>query len=339
MKFLVTIGLVLTGLSLHAQYLPNNSQAFQFASLYNPAFTGIENYQDLKLSYRYQWSGFGANAPKFINLTYNMRLKQPLDLSYNALRISDPSLLKADRLPRGKQIIHGLGGNVFHSQIGPLETIGLAANYSISYPLTNKIRLAGGAGLVVQNGKVDINNIYLGSSAVTDDVITRLSQSGSSQTDFNVRAGFLLYGRNFYFGGSYLPLFSTTPQSTDGHSTGELALGQAFYRATLQTGLAFQVNPDLTFKPSIWALLQMDGDIAIDYNIKAYVQDKIWFGVGYRDIQSGVAMMGFNFNEKFTASYSYELSLGDFQQFSDGSHELVLAVRFRNFKKLTQYTW
>jgi len=338
MRILVIIGLMLTGISLQAQYIPNNSQAFQFASIYNPAFTGIENFQDMKLSYRYQWSGFGANAPKFINLSYNMRLKQPLDLSYNALRISDPSLLKADKLPRAKQIIHGLGGNVFHSQVGPLETVGLAANYSISYPLTSKMRLAGGIGVVVQNGKIDISNIKT-DNMVDDPVLKRMADGANAQTDLNVRAGFLLYGKNFYLGGSYLPILSTAPKSADAQQTEGLALGQPFYRAALQTGVAFPVNPDLTLKPSIWALLQVDGEIAVDYNVKAYIQNKIWFGVSYRDIQSGVGMFGFNFNEKLSASYSYEMSLGDFQQFSDGSHELVLAIRFGNFKRLSQYTW
>jgi type IX secretion system PorP/SprF family membrane protein len=339
MKRIIIIGFVLLSFVARAQYLPNNSQAFQFAPLYNPAFTGIENFKDLKLSYRYQWSGFGANAPKFINLSYNFRLKEPLDLSYNTLRISDPSLLRADRLPRNKQIIHGLGGNIFHSQLGPFETIGFVGNYSFSYPITSKMRLAAGVGVVVQNGKIDMSNIYLGDNPDPDDVIDRLNNGGNSQTDISARAGLLLHSRDFYIGITYLPLFSTAPGNSDGTSSDNLAFGQAFYRGSVQAGFAFQVNPDLTFKPSIWALLQMNGELAIDYNVKAYVQDKLWIGATYRDIQTGVGMFGFNFNEKFSASYSYELSLGDFQQFSDGSHELVLSVRFNNFKRLGQYTW
>jgi type IX secretion system PorP/SprF family membrane protein len=288
------------------------------------------------LSYRYQWSGFGANAPKFINLSYNFRLKQPLDLSYNALRISDPSLLKADRLPRKKQFIHGLGGNLFHSKIGPFEKVGFSGSYSFSYPLTKQIRLAAGVGIMIQNDKIDLSNIHLEDQS--DPFLNNLANAGGSQTDVNARAGALVYGRNFYFGVSYLPLFTTSPQTSDA-SSDKLAFGQTFYRAAVQAVYSFQVNPDLTFKPSVWGLLQVNGELAIDYSVKAYIQDKIWFGVSYRDIQAGAGMVGFNFNEKFTASYSYELSLGDFQQFSDGSHELVLAVRFKNFKRLSQYTW
>ena len=69
MKKIIWIIFVLmaTG-SLQAQYIPNNAQGFQFMPLYNPAFTGIENFNDLKFSYRYQWAGFGSHSPKFINL-------------------------------------------------------------------------------------------------------------------------------------------------------------------------------------------------------------------------------------------------------------------------------
>jgi hypothetical protein len=33
------------------------------------------------------------------------------------------------------------------------------------------------------------------------------------------------------------------------------------------------------------------------------------------------------------------MSLGNFQKFNDGSHELVLAARLKNLRKYTQYIW
>jgi hypothetical protein len=70
-----------------------------------------------------------------------------------------------------------------------------------------------------------------------------------------------------------------------------------------------------------------------------YVEQKLWFGATYRDIQSLVGILGFNLNEMLGAAYSYELSLNGMQQFSDGSHELVLSLRLNNFKRLSQKTW
>src|SRR5687767_14173180 len=106
MKSFFTVALSILYLSLQAQYVPNNSQAFQFAPIFNAAFSGIENFNDLKLSYRYQWTGFGSNSPKFINLSYNTRLRKPVDLAYNSLRISNPSMMRAQGIPRSKRMIH-----------------------------------------------------------------------------------------------------------------------------------------------------------------------------------------------------------------------------------------
>src|SRR6187397_3016021 len=107
-------GIISTNLT--AQYIPHNSQSYQLMALFNPSFTGVESYNDLKLSYRYQWTGFGQYSPKFFNLSYQRRIKQPLDMNYNSQRLSN-SALRNQQIPKGKQIIHGLGFNVFQSTV------------------------------------------------------------------------------------------------------------------------------------------------------------------------------------------------------------------------------
>src|SRR5688572_25001925 len=122
MKRVLILGFVMNCMVIaaDAQYLPNSSQAYQFASVYNPAFTGVENYGDLKLGYRYQWTGFGSNAPKFMNIVYNIRLNQPVDLKQNSLRTSTPS----GNLPAGKRLIHGLGLSLFNEDVGVINRLG-----------------------------------------------------------------------------------------------------------------------------------------------------------------------------------------------------------------------
>jgi type IX secretion system membrane protein PorP/SprF len=83
----------------------------------------------------------------------------------------------------------------------------------------------------------------------------------------------------------------------------------------------------------------MNNQWLIDYSLKVFIQQKIWGGLTYRDTKSGIAMIGFNLNDRLGAAYSYEVSTGAFKQFSDGSHELVLSVRLNNFKRLTPQVW
>ena len=329
-NFTCIILFLLLSTLLRAQYIPNNAQAFQFMPLFNPAFSGIENFNDLKFSYRYQWSGFGSYSPKFINLSYNTRIVEPLDLAYNSLRLSDPSATNPENLPRARRMIHGLGGSIFHSEVGVLKSVGANINYSIHYPVSEKARFAAGASLLIENRKLDVSEVTVRDP---DEFYNHLLSSSTSQTDLNLRAGILLYAENYYVGLTYLPLVYTVLEAS------ELAMTEPFYRGSLQAGVSLPLNADVILKPSIMALIQMDNGLVMDFNMKAFFRENIWMGLSYRDIKSGIVIIGWNFDERFSASYSYEMSLGEFRQFNDGSHELVLALRLNNFKKHTQYTW
>lgn len=329
-KALLIAFAVMLAASAWGQYIPNNAQTFQFMPLLNPAFTGVESFSDLKFSYRYQWAGFGSYSPKFVNLGYSTRLVKPLDLSHNSLRTSDPTALNAENLPVSKRMIHGLGANIFHSSIGVLESIGGGINYAINYPLGTKTRLAFGGALLIENRKLNVGELEVRDP---DSFYDHLLSGATSQTELNVRAGALVYSQTFYIGISYLPILFTPIQKSD------LAMTEPFYRGSVQAGFTLRLNPDVILKPSVVGLVKMDNDVVLDYHIKAYFRENIWFGLSYRDIKSGMGLVGWNFNERLSASYSYEMSLGEFRQFNDGSHELVLSLRMNNFRKYSQYTW
>jgi type IX secretion system PorP/SprF family membrane protein len=329
MKRILLLVLVGSCLELYGQYLPNNSQAFQFSPILNPGFSGIENFNDLKLSYRYQWTSFGEFSPTFINLSYNTRIKKPVDLSYNSIRISNSAIAK---VPRGKRIIHGFAGHLFQSSVGVIESLGAGATYAFHYPIVNQFRVSLGVSGFVENRRLNIHEVTV-RDPDNDTFYNHLLNSSTSQTDLNVRAGLLLYTPDFYFGVSYLPLYYEAIQSS------ELAFEEPFYMATAMIGYAIRVNPQFILKPSAVAILQVDQSVIYDISVKAYVQNKVWAGVTYRSVGTGAGMIGFNFNERFGVSYSYEIAFGEFQQFSGSSHELVLGMKLKNFRKQSQYTW
>ncbi|HEX6226229.1 MAG TPA: PorP/SprF family type IX secretion system membrane protein, partial [Chryseolinea sp.] len=310
--------------------------------LYNPAFSGIEGYRDLKLGYRYQWTGFGSDAPKFINATFNFRIKEPLDLTLNALRTS---LAKSqnNEIPKIKRVIHGMGVNIFQEQFGLIKKLGGGINYSFHYPITKQMRLALGVGAMLENTKIDLNGVYFGIDPndpnkgpidpKSDPLYQSLLSSGSAFTNLNIRAGFLLYASRYYFGFSYLPLANFVIQDN------ETDLSASYYRGVIQAGYSFPISATTDIKPSILALWQDGNKFIIDYNVKVYIDQKIWFGLTYRDVKSMVGIIGFNLNEMLGASYSYELSANNLHQFGGGSHELVLSLRLNNFKRQRQLTW
>ncbi len=318
--------------TLLAQYIPNSNQSFHFAPALNPAFAGIEGYRDLKLSYRYQWSGFGGDAPKFINIAYNFRVKEPLDLTLHALRTnSSTTRRKKDDIPPLKKVIHGLGVNIFNEAVGPISRLGGGVNYSFHYPVNNTTKISAGVGVMLDNTKFNLDKLTF--DVNPDPFYDRLRSNGSNHTELNVRAGVLVYSQRFYAGFSYYPVMYKSVK------TSEITIDDPFYKGSIQAGAAFPLSSTIDIKPSILALWQMDNKFAIDYNVKMYIEQKLWFGASYRDIQSLVGILGFNLNELLGASYSYEISTSGMQQFSDGSHELVLSLRLNNFKRLSQQTW
>jgi type IX secretion system PorP/SprF family membrane protein len=340
MKRLLQIAFVFcaTVSSSFAQYIPNSNQAFQLMPIVNPAFSGIEGFRDLKLSYRYQWAGFGGNAPKFINLAYNFRVKEPLDLTLHAVRTNSSTVRrKKDDIPGMKKTIHGLGANVFNERVGPINRTGGGINYAFHYPVTNALKISAGVSAQIDNTQFDLDKLYFGSgpdgTELGDAFYDRLVAYGSNHTELNVRAGVLVYSEKFYAGLTYYPIVNSSLK------TSEITVGDPFYKGSFQVGAAFPLSPTMEIKPSVLGFWQMSNKFSIDYNVKMYIEQKLWFGVTYRDIESFVGILGFNLNELLGASYSYEISSNGMQQFNDGSHELVLSVRLNNFKRLSSQTW
>jgi type IX secretion system PorP/SprF family membrane protein len=313
-----------------AQFIPNNGQAFQFMPLYNPAFTGIESYHDLKLSYRYQWSGFGADAPKFMNLSFTTRLKQPMDLRYHALRSGNPSAAESDNYPKSKTIIHGLGLNVLHETFGAVKRVGAGVQYGFHYSLSKRTRLALGVGVTYDSKSIDFTKATVRDN---DTYYDQLASAGASTSTLNGRVGLLVYSQRFYLGFSYLKAWNAVLQSA---TTAE---EEPIYIGTAEAGVSLPMTPDLVFRPSVLVLVPTDNELQIDYNLKAYIQQRLWIGASYRAVKSMVIMAGFHISDALSASYSYEMSMNGFKQFNDGSHELVVGIRLNNFKRQSPFVW
>ena len=316
--------------SVQAQYIPNSAQPYQFASLLNPAFSGIDNFADIKLSYRYQWAGYGADAPRFINMAYNNRMVQPLDLAANTLRVSNASILDSDNLPKNKRIIQGFGVNFFNEHVGQIERMGGGFNYAYNYPLAKKKRLSFGASALIDNTKVDLNKITLRDA---DPYYQSLLANGSAQTNLNIRTGVLFYSPTYYVGISYFPILNVALQKSD------ISTNQIFYKGSIQGGYFFTVAENISIRPSVMALWQTNNKLAVDYSVKGYIQNKVWCGITYRSTKSGVFLLGMNINEKISFTYAFEVPLSNYSKFAGTSHDLVLAYRFNNFRRVNAYTW
>jgi type IX secretion system PorP/SprF family membrane protein len=316
----------------HGQLLPNSNQAYQFASSYNPAFSGIESSTSIRLGYRSQWTGFGNEGPTFATLLFDVRLKQPLDLKHNAWRTSQ-SGADAEEIPKRKLIIHGFGACVLNEKVSVIDRIGGNMNYSFHYPISKKIRLATGVSVAIENTKLNVGELYLGVDPDPDSFYDFLLTNGVSQTNLNVRAGLLLYSPRFYIGFSYNDLIysALTESGVD--------FNELYYRGSAQAGITIPLSAAIDLKPSTFLSWQIDDSWLIDYYLKLEIQRKFTLGFAYRTSESFVTLVSFNLNHAIGVSYTYEQSTNSLKQFSDGSHEIVLGLRLNNSRRKSEAVW
>lgn len=325
-----SIGLLFLSLTARAQYLPTTGQPFQFAPVYNPAFTGIDAFGDIKLQYRSQLGTYGANSPSFFNALYQFRLNQPYDANLNGFRTGTT---RPENATRAMGIVHGMGVNLFDEQLGVMSRRGVGVNYAFHFPISEKLMLAVGTSAMVENLRIDPDKIYLGAGADPDPIYDQIMNGKTNNTQVNVRAGAVLYSQNFYVGLSYLPVAKFDLRDASWMTSSSI------YKATLQAGYNFMLSETVQLKPSIVSYLNDGGHVNMDYAAKVYIRNLVWGGLMYRDTQMGVVQLGFNINKTFTAAYSFEIATGGEWKFGSGSHELVLGIRMNNFKNQQNYLW
>jgi len=70
------------------------------------------------------------------------------------------------------------------------------------------------------------------------------------------------------------------------------------------------------------APLQFEGTLRLTY------LEKMWLSGTYRDKDAITASFGYLINNSFTIAYSYDITTTNLRNYTSGTHELMLGVRF-----------
>jgi type IX secretion system PorP/SprF family membrane protein len=227
------IGFLFLPAIAEGQYLPTTGQPFQFAPVYNPAFTGIDPFGDIRLAYRSQLGTYGANSPTFFNGLYQFRLNQPYSANLNSFRTGTT---RPENATRASGIVHGMGVNVFDEQLGMISRRGGGVSYSFHFPITEKLMLAVGTSAMVESLRIDPDKVYLGANADPDPVYQQILNGKTNNTQLNARAGAVLYSQDFYVGVSYLPVWKLDLRDASWMTASSI------YKATFQAGYNFNLS-------------------------------------------------------------------------------------------------
>jgi type IX secretion system PorP/SprF family membrane protein len=285
----------------YSQYMNNNY-------ILNPGATGVEDYIDVKFSYRTQWTGL-EGAPK----TYYASISSSL----GKWRSTPKRTIRDRRRP-----FHAIGGIVYNDVTGPTSRTGAYASYAYNMVLTSDLRMALGVSAGMQQFAVDGEQLHF------FDPTTRAASAAARVFDGTV--GLWVYTSNFYVGVSGAQLlgnklnFSYGPNSLDAGAPGNTLKRHYFATA----GVRVPLSDDWSLVPSVLVKAVNPAPASIDINAKLKYQDLLWFGASWRAFDSAVAMVGLSY-EQYTLGYSYDAGLSELAGYHGGSHEVLVGLRLK----------
>ena len=322
--------LFLSGL-IFSQSKPYYSQYILNNYILNPAVAGIENYKDVKLSYRNQWAGIDG-AP----VTTYFSIHGPIGKT--DYKTSATSFEVPGKNPRGKQFSdhytagdahHGLGITALNDKTGFINRWTTYASYAYHQPLSVATSLSAGINMGVTGFNLDRTKINFADLDPNDPAIGFINGEVKVIKP-ELGAGLWLYGADYFAGLSVQNILPGAVKFNAGTTAGNYFSPNYF----LTGGHRFFLTDDISALPSVMIQYMQPQLYGLHTNVKFQYLDKLWVGGSYHfsDLISGYsAMAGFNLSNTFNISYAYETSMGSqYRIFTKNTHEIVLGFLLGN---------
>jgi type IX secretion system PorP/SprF family membrane protein len=298
-RTIILFSLLVLGVGAFAQQLPHYSQYLLNLYTLNPAVGGSENHFDAKSLNRDQWVGM-TDAPR----TYTLSLNGPL---------------KNNKM--------GVGGLIYNDIAGSFRRTGINFSYAYHIRLGETLKLSVGISAGIQQFATDFskNIAYQSGDIAIDNNIASVILP-------DLGAGIYLYSDKLFFSVSAPQVLPMKIQYFEDYGATQSKLVNHMYIAggyKLALGEVFAIQPAVLLKYVTPAPLQVEA------TLRAIYKDQIWLGGSYRtDFANGsdaiVLMAGYTFQQNLTLGYSYDMTTSGLKNYSAGTHEIMIGVRFQN---------
>lgn len=304
MKQLFILGLLIIGKFSYSQQVGFGSLYHQDFGIVNSAFIGNQNQTSVFLNYRKQWISI-PNSPEYLNGLLSLPL-------------------------RNNKI--GLGIQVHSHDIGMLKRQRLAGTYRYALQLNNINRLQFGVSLGIERTQIDLSRI---DAQQMDEFAFYQSNQSALVGNFNVGLAYVRKNLSVgvsadFFSGSRLDFTNPVTTNTIGLSKVPTYNFQASY--------LFKLSQRWNYKPSLLVFSTQGLPLFADFSNQFSLDDKIEFGIGYRQLRSLNASFSFTFVNQLKVSYLYQHNLGQYAQNFSGSHEISLIFKLRNSSEEKTFT-
>ncbi len=280
----------LWGYVASAQQVQQFSQ-FRFVGLsFNPAFAGSDEFFNAMAIHRSQWTGI-QDAPR----TYLMGMHAP---SAN-----------------GKM---GYGGTLFTDAVGPTRRVGALGTYAYHLQTSDKTKLSMGLSFGFTQFSIDGSRITLREQG-DPAAIPGMQQEFKPDASF----GLLWYSDKWHVGLSANQLLNNKLDFFPGDRDGRMAV-----HYFLTGAYKFDVNSDFQVEPAILVKYVEPALPSIDVSARVIFKGNLWLGAAYRSQDAATVYAGYDIMDYLTIGYAYDISTSGLRNYTDGSHEILLALRF-----------
>lgn len=330
-KIFIAAYLLMATLWVTAQAKPSYTQYVLNNYILNPAVTGIENYTDIKLSYRNQWTGI-TGAP----VTGYFTMHTPIGKS--DLRTNATSFQVPGENPRGKQYWeeytapaphHGVGVTILNDKAGYINRWTFSGSYAYHKPLGVRTTLSAGINAGMSSINLDRSKINWASLDPNDPAVGYANDE-LKKVKPEIGAGLWLYSADYFVG---LSALNIVPGKVKFQNNNEHA---SYYEPNyfLTAGYRLLLNNDLNLIPSVMLQYWQPQLLGVHGNAKLQYKDLLWVGASYRygDLISGYsAMAGMNVGNTFNVSYAYEVATTNkMRAYTGNTHELMIGFILGN---------
>jgi type IX secretion system PorP/SprF family membrane protein len=328
--FLIAAG-CLSSVIVMAQAKPFYTQYILNNYILNPAVTGIENYTEIKLSNRNQWTGING-AP----VTSYFSIHAPI--GKEDLRTSATSFEMPGNDPQGTRLWqeytppdahHGIGLVAMNDKAGYINRWTVNATYAYHKPLSVKTTLSAGFSAGVSSVNLDRSKIEWGSLDPNDPAIG-ISTGELKQIKPEIGAGLWLYSAKYFVGLSALNIIPSKAKFVTNDKYGTYYTPNYFFTA----GYRFSLTDEIMAMPSVMVQYWQPQLTGLHTNLKLQYLDKVWVGASYRfsDLISGYsAMAGLNVANAFNISYAYETATTSrLRTYTKNTHDIMIGFIIGN---------
>lgn len=295
MKFLTSIALALSALSVVGQQRVQFTQYMFNNVVINPAYAGADEALSLTFIHRSQWAGV-ENAP-------------------TTQTLSGHTLFKHKHM--------GLGATIIRDEVGVHKNLNAVVNYAYHLRMSEVSYFSMGLYAGMLNRKSDYTTL---TGNIQND--PHLANPYISYTALDFGVGFYFRSPRFHAGISAPGLIPERVRISD-----TLTINPGKANIFFFTKIKLALNENVDLEPST-LIKYLDGvPLSFDLNLNLIYRNVLTGGVSYRKNESIDFLLKAQITSQLQFGYSYDYPIGPISLLSNGSHELMVQYLFKYTEK------